>query len=574
MSAVQRIIERLEEDLESKEKQQEGVLDQLTLIDVQIDEVFDVVVNMDRDAAHNVERINNAVNKVKKAYDNRFNAGCRTNLKWEQVDSYSVTTGTGQGGSYNTTNYEVYQVVINGGPDGCNGDDGVHGHTNYHGIKYYQRPMDRDYGSELISDFIGFINSGDLAVGMSTEQFGDINPSPPGEISIGNIITDDLSNPQVFQPGNLPEIVSIGTTQVISISTSIIGGITTGSNTFYHFGGGDSSNLTTGMILLEPIGSGATAGFGEYLSANGYSSITGFGTDDYELYYYNSDGVLSVSTITVPTLTIDKPAIDAFPEGAFRVGFLTETVGFYLSTVSSGFATNERFYVIDVDNDDDRIGNFNPHGNPYVPERIETIKGPGDGNLGAGHSVEYTNNGCQSSASWNPFTASEEIRISRPGDDFIIDAVEEPKVGAGRADYWIGNQQWPTIISNSYGVGGGIIPGSVVYASLGTRVTIGGTQSTATYGYTSSPPSGVSGCNGYDNDIDDALDDLSDSISEYKQPTINIINESRALKEEKDRLQLFAWSLLQAAASIRDDIKDIKERLSILKNSDYSEYEN
>jgi hypothetical protein len=573
MSVVQRIIERLEEELESKEKQKVGVLDQLTLIDVQIDEVYDVVVNMDRDGAHNVERINDAVNKVKKAYTDRFNAGCRTNLIWELVDSYTVTN-YGQGGVQSSESFQVYEVVINGGPDGCNGDDGVHGHTNYHGIKYWQRPMDRDYGSELISDFIGFINSGDLAVGMDLGQFGDETPNAPGEIKVGNIITDDLSNPQVFQPGNLPEIVSIGTTQVIGISTSIIGGITTGSNTFYHFGGGDSSNLTTGMILLEPIGSGATAGFGEYLSADGYTSITGFGTDNYELYYYNSDGVLSVSTITVPTLTIDKPAINAFQEGAFRVGVITETVGFYLSTVSSGFATSERFYVIDVENDDDRIGNFNPIGNPYVPERIEAITGRNGGNLGAGHSVQYTDNGCQSSASWNPFTASEEIRISRPGDDFIIDAVEEPRVGAGRADYWIGNQQWPTVTSNTYGQFSQVIPGSAVYASLGTKVTIGGTQSTATYGYTSSPPGGGSGCSGYDNDIDNALDDLSNAISEYKQPTLRIIDESRALKEEKDRLQLFAWSLLQAAASIRDDIKDIKERLSTLKNSDYSEYEN
>ena len=573
MSAVQRIIERLEEELESKEKQKDGVLDQLALIDVQIDEVFDVIVNMDRDAAHNLERINDAVDAVKSAYDARFNAGCVTNLKWEKVDEYTIDT-YGQGGLQSSENYETWEVVVNGGPGNCNSDDGVHGHTNYHGIKYWQRPMDRDYGSELIYDFIGFINPGDLAVGMSTEQFGAQKPIAPGVVNIGNVITDDLSNPQVFQPGNLPEIVSIGTTTVIGIHTSIIGGISTGSNTFYHFGGGNSGILTTGMILLEPIGSGATVGYGEYLSADGYSVITGFGTDDYELYYYNADGVLSVSTITVPTLTIDKPAIDAFPEGPFRVGFITETVGFYLSTVSSGFALSETFYVIDVEDDDDRIGNFNPVGNPYVPEKISVITERGSGNLGAGHSVVYTDNGCQTSAEWNPYTASEEIRISRPGDDFVIDAVEEPKVGAGRADYWIGNEQWPTLQTNSYNQFGQIIPGSVVYASKGTKVTIGGTQQTSTYGYTSSPPPGVTGCNGYDNDIDNALDDLSDAISEYKQPTINIMNESRALKEEKDRLQLFAWSLLQAAASIRDDIVDINERLSVLRNGDYSEYEN
>ena len=573
MSAVQRIIERLEEELESKERQKDGVLDQLALIDVQIDEVFDVIVNMDRDAAHNLERINDAVDAVKSAYDARFNAGCVTNLKWEKTNEWTVDQ-YGQGGLQSSETYQTWEVVVNGGPGECNSDSGVHGHTNYHGIKYWQRPMDRDYGSELIFDFIGFINSGDLAVGMSTEQFGAQNPIAPGVVNVGNLITDDLSNPQVFQPGNLPEIVSIGTTTVIGIHTSIIGGISTGSNTFYHFGAGNSGILTTGMILLEPVGSGATAGYGEYLSADGYSVITGFGTDDYELYYYNADGVLSVSTITVPTLTIDKPAIDAFPEGAFRVGFVTETVGFYLSTVSSGFATSERFYVIAVDDDDDRIGDFNPVGNPYVPERISVITERGGGNLGAGHSVEYVSNGCQTSAEWNPYTASEEIRISRPGDDFVIEAVEEPNVGAGRANYWVGNEQWPTLQTNSYNQFGQLVPGAVVYAAEGTTVTIGGSQSSAMYSYTSSPPQGVSGCNGYDNDIDDALDDLSDAISEYRQPTINIMNESRALKEEKDRLQLFAWSLLQAAASIRDDIVDINERLSVLRNGDYSEYEN
>jgi hypothetical protein len=573
MSAVQRIIERLEEDLESKEKQKDAVLDQLILIDVQIDEVLDVIVNMDRDGAQNLERINDAVDNVKKSYDDRFNAGCRTNLKWELVDDYTVNS-YGQGGLQSSENYQVYEVVVDGGPGKCNSDSGVYGHTNYHGIKYWQRPMDRDYGAELISDFIGFINSGDLAVGMSKEQFGDENPKAPGEIKVGNVITDDLDIPQVFQPGNLPEIVSIGTTDVIGIHTSIIGGISTGSNTFYHFGGGNSDILTTGMILLEPIGSGATVGYGEYLSADGYSVITGFGTDDYELYYYNADGVLSVSTITVPTLTIDKPAIDAFPEGSFRVGFVTETVGFYLSTVSSGFATSERFYVIDVDDDDDRVGNFNPVSNPYSPEKISVITERGAGNLGAGHSVEYTSNGCPTSGTWNPYAASEEIRISRSGDDLIIPAVEEPEVGAGRADYWVGSEQWPTLTSNTYNQYSQVIPGLAQYATLGTKVTIGGTQQTSTYGYTSSPPSGVSGCSGYDNDINDALDDLSDAIAKYKPPTVVITNDSRPLKEEKDRLQLYAWSLLQAAASLRDDIKDIKERLSVLRNKNYSNYEN
>lgn len=568
MSAVQNIIERLEEELDSKEKQKDGILDQLTLIDVQIDEIVDVLVNIDKKAAKNVKKINDAVDKVKKAYDARFDAGCRTNLKWEKTDEYTQYVK-----DVGAINYQTWEVVVNGGPGNCNSDDGVHGHTNYHGIKYWQRPMDRDYGSELVSEFIGFINSGDLAVGMSTEQFGELKPSAPGAIKTGMLIADDLSNPQVFQPGNLPEIVSIGTTDVIGIHTSIIGGISTGSNTFYHFGGGNSGILTTGMILLEPIGSGATSGYGEYLSADGYSVITGFGTDDYELYYYNTDGVLSVSTITVPTLTIDKPAIDAFPEGNFRVGFVTETVGFYLSTVSSGFALSETFYVIEVEGDKDRIGDFQVTANPYVPEKISVITSP-NGKLGVGHSVEYIQNGCPTSAEWNPFTASEEIRISRPGDDLVIPAVEEPKVGAGRADYWIGNEQWPTLQTNSYNQFNQVVPGAIVYASKGTKITIGGTQSNTMYGYTSTPPQGVSGCSGYDNDIDDALDDLSDAISEYKDPTHDLIKESRPLKEERDRLQLFAWSLLQAAASVRDDIKSLKERLNVLRKSDYSEYEN
>lgn len=568
MAVVQNIIKRLGDDLESKKKQLNAVLDQLSLVDIQIDEVSSVVSNIDIKAAKNLEKINNAVRDVKKAYDTRFDAGCKSNLKWEKIDSWNaINTGNVQ------ESYETWKVVLNGGAGECNDDEGVHGHTNYHGIKYWQRPMDRDYGAELIGEFTGFVNSGDLAVGMTTEQFGNQNPSAPSNFNIGDTITDSLTQPIVFNTGDLPEIVSIGTTSSIGVSTTLIGGITSGSNTFYHFGAGDIGMASIGMVLLEPVSSGSTVGYGQYLSGDGLSKITGFGSDNYTLYYYNSDGVLSTSTIVVPTIILDKPAIGSFAEGRFRVGFVTETVGFYISTISGGFAESKTFYVIKTDGD--RIGNFNPVSNPYSPEKLGSITGPGGG-IGAGHSVTYTDNGCNSSGEWNPFSASEEIRISRPGDDLIIDAVEEPKVGAGRVNYWVGNDSWPTMSSGTYqgGVPGNPVDFTVGYAPLGATVTIGGSQSTATYGYTSVPPGGGSGCSGLQNSIDNAESELSNKISEYEPPTKELINQSRPLKEEKDKLQLFAWSLLQAGASIKEEIEGLEERLSILRSRDYSEYEN
>jgi len=576
MSVVNSIIERLEEDLQNKKRQKDGVLDQLILIDVQIDEIISVITNILSGGVSNIEKINESVNKVADAYNARFNAGCVSNLVWELQEEKVYEFEDGD------ETVQSWKVVLNGGPETCDGDSGVHGHSNYHGIKVWQRPMDRDYGSELVANFKGFVSPGDLAVGMTTAQFGGQSPSAPGAIKVGFVITDDVDNPVAFSASDLPEIVSIGKTESIGIFTSIIGGISTGSNTFYHFGGGDSSILSPGMILLEPIGSGATSGFGKHLSGGGYSIITGFGTDYYELNYYNSDGVLSISTITVPTITIDKPATSTLAEGSFRVGFVTETVGFYISTTAKDFAIDETFFVINVESDSDRLAGFAATASPFTPERITSINAGAaytdknfEGSIGIGHSIEYTNNGCTSSAEWNPFTAADEIRISQPGDDIIIDGVEEPDVGAGRADYWIGNKQWPIKTTNSYDEFGVVVPGPTAYAPLNDTVDVTIPQGTATYGYASSPQGGFpSNCNQLDDDIDDALDELSSAISSYKGETETLIDESRPLNEEKDRLQLYAWSLLQAAASIRDDIIDIEERLSILRSKDYSEYEN
>lgn len=579
MATIENVIKRIEGDIESKEKQQESVLDQLALVDVQIDELQEIINKIDTEAGGYLDIINEKVKKVKDAYDARFNAGCVNNTHWVEVsrDEYE-----GETQEYEIVHYEVQKLGSGGGTednDFCPNPSGAYGTVNFHGLKYVQRPMDRDYGSQLVGSFTGFVNQGDLAVGMTTEQFGNAARTAPSNFKIGDTITDSLSQPTIFPPGDLPEIVSIGTTTIVGIVTTLVGGIDAGSNTFYHFGAGDSSILTTQMILLEPIGSGSTAGFGQYLSGDGYSEITGFGTDYYELSYYNVNGQLSISTITVPTLTLSRNAVGTLAEGTFRVGILTETVGFYISTISSGFTESKKMFVIRSDDSEDIIGDFDPTANPYAPEVLASITDGSSGGIGAGHSISYTDCGCQAESEWNPFLESEDIEISVSGPDIIIEGYDKPEVCAGHLEYVVGVESWP-VITDGDGIGGII---TQQYAVLGQRaeVQVGGSgtsgQNYDSIGTTNIKPPGSasnSECNSLTNAINNAEDDLQDAIDEYEPQVRDLIPLTRALREEKDRLQLFAWSLLQAGASLRDEIKKLKEAISELGNTDYSKYDN
>ncbi len=228
MAKIAKLIQELEDELESKEKQREGILDYLALIDVRIDEYDELIKNIDKAVVKLTDEINNSITPVKEAYDERIESGCRNNLVWKLVDEYQKS-GKAYAWMGDQDFYE-YEVVVN---------KDLNEQINYHGAKYYQKPSNRDYGSEIIGEFQGIISAGSTALAIHESTF-EVGPRDtllyPPAIQVGDKIIDDVDNPQIFSTNDVPEVVSIGTTSFVGVAENLVGGIGTGSTIFRHFG--------------------------------------------------------------------------------------------------------------------------------------------------------------------------------------------------------------------------------------------------------------------------------------------------------------------------------------------------
>lgn len=558
MSESREIITELKEELELKIKQREGILDRLALVDIEIDKMDGLIEGIDKDAVGVTNTINQSITPVKTAYDSRITSGCRTDLIWRQLRSYEswVTGGSGDGSSLTRVTFIEYEVQKN---------SDVYDFEPYHGLKYYQKPSNRDYGSALITEFDGYITMGSTVVGVNSAT------SVPSVIKIGDTLSDNLDDPQAFTTGDLPEVVGFGTTTIVGVVTTLVGGISTGSYIFSNFGAGSLIGLTTGMILLAPEVTGMSTSYVGVLTTNGYTSIVGFGSTTQTIEYYNEVGILSTSTLLVPSLILDKPATNYLEEGIFRVGILTSIPAMFISTTALTSFASTTVYVIR--NTPDIDAGFDYLSNPNSPEKIGIINAS---NLGVGHSVFYDTSGNPSGTqSWRPETARDRVRIQGADD---LPAIKEPKVGAGRADYYIGTKQWPIVIRcTSDGGDPPTLTCVSSYASLGTKVTVGGTMNPVSIAYTGrangGPDPNGGACAGYDTAITNATNNMNNVIAANQPTAEKLISMTKRLRERRAERETYAWSLLVAAARTRDEINKLKAQISEMENFDFSKYE-
>lgn len=563
MAKIAKLIQELEDELESKEKQREGILDYLALIDVRIDEYDELIKNIDSAVTKLTDEINESIIPVKAAYDERITSGCRSNLVWKEDVDARFTRYTRAYGD--DEEYQTWEVVVN---------EDLNEQINYHGAKYYQKPSNRDYGSEIIGDFQGIVSAGSTVLAIHETTF-EVGPRDtllyPQGIQVGDKIIDDVDNPQLFSTNDVPEIVSIATTSFVGVVENLVGGIGTGSTIFRHFGSGDFSaiDLNQNMGLRQPEVDGQI--FVDNLFVDKYANIVGVGTSTQQIEFFDSNGNLAVAEIDIDVAFLDRPALYAVEEATFTVGVVTTAGAFYLSTASNSDSGITTFYAIRTESDNIDAG-FDFRGNPHSPVRIGVI---GSGNLGVGHSVYYDTSGHPTGPEkWRPETAHEKIKV-KGGD---IPAKEEPKIGAGNAPYNLGNFQWPTltITSSTSDTGRGFSDESETeYAPLGTRVTIGGTQSSTSIGYAATSPTNPSSgsCNSIDDKIDDATDNMNSVISKNENVARDELGLSETLRDKRSDMELQAWSLLQASSSLRDDISKLKKQVRKLKDGDFRPYE-
>lgn len=569
MSTTQDIIDELKKELASKIKQREGVLDQLKIVDVLLDKMDSVITNIDKDAQSHIDKINPTVAAVKTAYDARISAGCRSNAEWVVTSTESrFSLRFAADADYVT--YEVKEI------------ESLKDQNNYHGLKYYSKPSDKDYGSSLINDFKGIARAGSTVLGIHSSSFESVNAGVfdyPQFITVGDSIIDDIENPQIFSDVDIPKVVGLGFTDYIGIVTTLIGGIDAGSNIFRHFGAGSLADITTlisageRIALNEPFVSGNTNPADVF--AVGFATVTGIGTGTQIINYNNQHGESVSDTIDIQTLILSESASQAVSEQEFTVGIITSIGAYFLDTTAKQNSGITTFFGIRQDADLD--AGFNVTANPHSPVKIGILN---SSSAGIGHSVYYDRSGDPAGTQrWRPETAHARIRV-RKGDD--IEAVEEPKVGAGNAPFNIGNFSWPTLVDSTNN-GGGFYSTTVTYAPIGTKLTVSsddvgagttGGVSVST-GYAVVPPGGVfpSNCGDLDNDISSSESTMNSTISKHEPIARGIMGLSATLRKNRAGKQLFAWSLLQASKSLKDDIADLTNQIRSMQNTDFSKYE-
>ena len=599
---IEIIAEDIEKKIKFKKNQREQLLDQLNLEDVKIDQYDRIIIGIDEQVQPLLDPINTQINAVQAAYDARVGAGCSNSLKWvvigfgEDDDGNQLITYQCQRNALQLVQRKVrldnsIEIVKTGTTD-----PGTIV-TGYYGYKFYRKPINRDYGANLIDVFTGSVSTGSTILEVEQTEFDDSAGDDELDFVIGDEITDSIESPTLFPLGKLPEIVGIGSTATFTgITTTIQGSISVGSTVLSLVGFG---TVDTGDVLVRlntvfsPFQSTAAdfgAKVGSGIGKTGVLPIdtkvvaVGSGTTTYEFYDadFNS-GVGSIRTRTenVMTLVLSSPAIATTSLGIFNVGVVSFTPSLILSEAATGDGSDTQFSIIRPAKDPDKDFDFEK--NPIDPITIGLI---GNDNLGLGHTALIINNAEPSrTVGWHQVRNYSHRQPN--GEIRVYDL--EPEQGAGRAVYHRGNLAWPTVVTDD-GDGGS----DERYANEGEILMVGadgshsiiisdpddedgvGSGSSKNVGTTNVSPGpqtpGNSQCVTLANNI--ATEEAAlIAITNQNLPKANrLAAQSRALRELRDDMELDAFGLLQASAATRKEIDRLTVLLNELKDQQLEEY--
>ena len=220
-----------QEELNYKIAEVQMLKDQLTLMDVRIDRYDTIISNIDKQIIPLVAEINDAIAGVKSAYDARISAGCKSDLYWELTSTKSYIGFL-----------PIEEIVYT-----CKKNPSVRIDEGFYGAKYYRRPQNQDYGSNIVREFAGTIGSGSTTLAV----FGIIGTQ---NLLVGDNIVDNIDNPVVFSSVNLPKIVGFGTTSIAGVTTDFGGYVSSGSTIIANVGVGTTIGINIGdSITLSGI---------------------------------------------------------------------------------------------------------------------------------------------------------------------------------------------------------------------------------------------------------------------------------------------------------------------------------
>ena len=597
---VDMIIEDTEERLKRENNQREQLLDQLQLMDVRIDQYDTLLLEIDKKVQPFLDPINDQINVVKAAYDARVGAGCSNSLKWvpiawgEDDDGNQLIYYQCQKNALQTVRrQERIDGSIETIKTGLTDPDTIV--TGYYGYKFYRKPLNRDYGSNLIDVIIGSTTAGSTTVEVEQSEFDDSSGEDGLEFKIGDVVTDSIENPSIFSIGSLPEIVGISSSETFTgITTTIRGNISVGSTILSLIGIGTVDVGFTNANLLDRLNAdkftSTEADFGPkigsgiertgVLPVNTKVISIGTGSTTYEFYdadFNSGIGSFRTKTQNVTTLVLSSAAIGSTSTAEFNVGIVSFTPSLILDTAADVTASNVQLSIIRPAKDPDR--DFDQEKNPIDPVTIGLIN---DRNLGVGHTALIVNNAePERTINWHQ-VRSFSLRQSN-GE--IREYDPEPTQGAGRAVYHRGNKLWPIVITDD-GDGGTderyAYEGEVlVVGADGSNSTIitdpeddDGVGSTASsnVGTTNVSPGITGNCTTLANNIATAETALTNIINENLPQARKFAAQARAIRELRDDMEIEAFGLLQGAAASRKEIDRLTTLLNELREQDLESY--
>ena len=512
MSFKQDILDDLQRSVKLKEDSRAGILDQLALSDVKIDKMDALIANIDKKIPPLIDEINNAITELKNAHDARITAGCRSDLTWEVTE-----TSEDDDGNEST----VYTCVKNN----------TNVQVNYYGQKYYRKPLNRDFGSNIITELTGNIVATGITIAVTSDD-GIEN------IQVGDLVTDNLDSPTVFSIGSLPKVTGFGTTDVIGFTTTMQGNIGVGSDHFVHVGFGTTTSASVGSAVS----------FSGVLPEG--TTVIGFGTAVATLSFYDqNNGTFSSITRTKPSLILSNVALATTSLGILHIGTASTAPTLILDEDANLTVREQPFTVIrDTKNVD---SDFDFEKSPLDPITIGIL----GSQSGIGHTTEIIQNGFPPGPKqWN----QQQLE-------------PEPNVGAGNVVYYEGNLSWP-IVTDEFDTESYAVLGQTL---VSTASTLGDVASTATN--TSISPTGavdgVGECAAFDTNITNALNALEIAVQKNRSEIFRLNAISQVLRQLRDEEELQAYGMLQGASYEKGRAKLARNQIRIIEGTDFSEFE-
>lgn len=534
-------IAECKEELEYRKQEKEQLLDQLKLYDVRIDRYDAIIENMDKSLLPLITEINDAIDVVQDAYEARIAAGCKSDLYWEETSRVPVKVffkGLSGGLGGNLT-YDKVTYTVKKNPS-------VRTIYNRYGIKYYRRPKNQDYGSNIVAEFFGSISAGSTV--LAIRQTGLAGTAG---ILLGDTITDDLENPITFGIDDLPEIVGFGVSTILIDNFELGGKVTVGSTVLAHVGVG-----TTGDVQI-----GAGIGYTGTLPYN--TTIVGIGTTTTDSEEFDDvSGTFITTSITVPSLILSQPSI-ASTTVNFTIGISSDYPAYIMSTECDIAAEFTNFTVIRTTQS--VLDEFDPSNNPIDPVTVGIMN---TSSIGLGHTAILVNNG----SSEGPFQWREVLGEYDP----------EPACGNGTRVWYFGNTSWPTKTVSGFsttfpwtGISTVVTyanEGDQVVINVGAAYTYPNLYSFGTSGTSPTNPS-LSGCGDLDAAIV-AAEASRDAIIAKNVPVIEAtLSAAAGLRKLRDKLEGTAFCFLQGRAAADAEIVRLTNAVADLESIDLSQFE-